>query len=322
MELSKIRDKDRVEIEEKKKYTNPLKRGFVWRPVPTILSTTLCFLFSGMIFVLVGALLLYFTTKIKEFVIRYDDIPACNNVLQSPVDNTCQVEIDLTDTYEPPVMVYFQLENFYQDHRRYIKSRSISQLQGNILTTSQISSDCDPIVTVQDLGIYRTIGGNILNSTDPANPCGLIARSLFNDTFVLSQNNSLIPINENNIAWDSDKKGRYVNSLNYTQVQWTDVENEHFMVWMRPAGLPDFRKLWGRVYTQLTPGKYLLTVHNNFQVSSFNGKKSFVLSTANILGGKNSFLGIAYVIVGSVCIIVAFFFWVMHKKYNSDKKYN
>ena len=175
---------------------------------------------------------------------------------------------------------------------------------------------------MQDLGVYTTIGGNVLNPTDPANPCGLIARSLFNDTYVLSQNDSSISINQTNIAWDSDKKGRYVNSVNYTQVQWTDVENEHFMVWMRPAGLPDFRKLWGRVYTELTPGKYILTVYNNFQVSSFNGRKSFVLSTANILGGKNSFLGVAYVIVGGICIMVAFFFWVMHKKYNSDKKYN
>ena len=28
---------------------------------------------------------------------------------------------------------------------------------------------------------------------------------------------------------------------------WTNTTDEHFMVWMRPAGLPNFRKLWGRL---------------------------------------------------------------------------
>lgn len=31
---------------------------------------------------------------------------------------------------------------------------------------------------------------------------------------------------------------------------------EHFIVWMRTAGLPSFRKLWGRIETQLQPGQY------------------------------------------------------------------
>jgi hypothetical protein len=86
--------------------------------------------------------------------------------------------------------------------------------------------------------------------------------------------------------------------------------------------LPDFRKLWGRINTQIKPGKYNLFIKNNFPVESFQGKKSFVLSTVNILGGKNNFLGIAYLVVGLICWIMAFVFYVGYYHYNSDKKKN
>ena len=218
-------------------------------------------------------------------------------------------------------MVYYQLENFYQDHRRYIKSKSIEQLKGKVLSVDQIS-DCDPITTVKDLGFFQTIGGYYLNGSEPANPCGLIARSLFNDTYGFFYKNVEVFINETNIAWDSDKRGRYTKPDNASLIQWTDVENEHFMVWMRPAGLPDFRKLWGRITTRLDPGTYELHIVNNYPVAHFGGKKSLVLSTVNILGGKNNFLGIAYLVVGSICLIMALLFWVGYKNYNSDKKLN
>lgn len=35
----------------------------------------------------------------------------------------------------------------------------------------------------------------------PATPCGLIAKSFFNDTFVLKNGAATVPISEKNIAW-------------------------------------------------------------------------------------------------------------------------
>jgi hypothetical protein len=47
---------------------------------------------------------------------------------------------------------------------------------------------------------------------------------------------------------------------------------------------------------------------SDFEVSSFDGKKSLVISTTSWFGGKNPFLGVAYIVVGSVCLGLAALF--------------
>jgi hypothetical protein len=83
----------------------------------------------------------------------------------------CTLTIDVEEDMEPPVYVYYQLDNFYQNHRRYVKSRSDKQLRGEEVTAADLS-DCDPL---------DKQGDKILN------PCGLIANSMFNgnDLFLL-----------------------------------------------------------------------------------------------------------------------------------------
>ena len=71
------------------------------------------------------------------------------------------------------------MDNFYQNHRRYVKSRDIGQLNGEIKTKDELSS-CAPIITMNDLGLDTSINNKKLNKDDPANPCGLIAKSYFN----------------------------------------------------------------------------------------------------------------------------------------------
>ena len=38
---------------------------------------------------------------------------------------------------------------------------------------------------------------------------------------------------------------------------------EHFIVWMRTAATPDFRKLWGRIEQTIQPGTYTVTIENS-----------------------------------------------------------
>jgi hypothetical protein len=84
----------------------------------------------------------------------------------------------------------------------------------------------------------------------------------------------------------------------------TGVTDEHFMVWMKPAALPTFRKLYGKIHSDFGKGDQLIfQVKANFEVGSFDGTKSLVLSTVGELGGKNPYLGVAYIVVGSVALL-------------------
>jgi hypothetical protein len=49
-------------------------------------------------------------------------------------------------------------------------------------------------------------------------------------------------------------------------------------------------------------------IANNYDVRSFNGVKSFVVATTNVLGGQNQFLGACYLLVGTICIVMAIIF--------------
>lgn len=82
------------------------------------------------------------------------------------------------------------------------------------------------------------------------------------------------------------------------------------MVWMRTAALPHFRKLWGRIEQDLAATDYSIKIKNTYDVSKFKGSKYIVLSTANAFGGKNDFLAIAYLVVGSICFCITIFFIV------------
>ena len=56
----------------------------------------------------------------------------------------------LESDIEGPIYVYYQLDNFYQNHRRYVKSRDNDQLAGTNKGVDDLSS-CDPIIKVKDL---------------------------------------------------------------------------------------------------------------------------------------------------------------------------
>ena len=86
---------------------------------------------------------------------------------------------------------------------------------------------------------------------------------------------------------------------------------------MRTAGLPNFRKLWGRIPNGLDAGDYEVHISNEFEVSPFQGKKYFVLSTTNALGGKNYFLAVCYIVVGTLCMLFAFIFCIAYMRRRS-----
>ena len=87
------------------------------------------------------------------------------NLTQQPV---CVIRFTVPTDFTPPVMLYYRLTNFYQNHRRYVKSVDEGQLQGQNKTAEQLKSDggCTPLI--------------VAPNGKPYYPCGLIANSLFN----------------------------------------------------------------------------------------------------------------------------------------------
>ena len=53
----------------------------------------------------------------------------------------------------------------------------------------------------------------------------------------------------------------------------------------------------------------------DFPVISFDGEKRVILSTTSWIGGKNPFLGIAYITVGVLCLVLGFSFLIIHIKF-------
>lgn len=76
---------------------------------------------------------------------------------------------------------------------RYVKSRNDNQLR--MKDSASVITNCEPEATSQD-------GAPIV-------PCGLIAWSLFNDTYSFSVNKKAIEVNKKNIAWDSDRNKKF-----------------------------------------------------------------------------------------------------------------
>lgn len=59
-------------------------------------------------------------------------------------------------------------------------------------------------------------------------------------------------------------------------------------------------------------GTYQVNVTYNFPVREYAGTKSIVISTRTVMGGKNPFLGIAYVVVSGLCVLLGALFTARH----------
>lgn len=53
-------------------------------------------------------------------------------------------------------------------------------------------------------------------------------------------------------------------------------------------------------------------------MKQFAGAKKVILSTTSLLGGKNSFLGIAYMVVGCICFVMGIVLLFVHIKYGKQ----
>ena len=286
-----------------------------WRPFPTLLSTVLIFSIFGVVCLALGIVMLIYSKKIIEYKVNFDD-------------NNSSIEFEIKENMTAPIAVYYEIHNFYQNHRRYVMSRSNEQMEDkkDFKNKSDVDS-CKSAQTIKEMKYEGETGNDEIfkesNYDKIAYPCGLIAKSYkyFNEGFTLQKDNKEIQINDNDIAWKKDKE--LFKDLTNPQhsVQWQSVTDEHFIVWMRPSPFPDFRKLYGRISENLEKGTYTLNIAKTyFNIEPKDKiKKYFVLTTLNKFGGKNYFLSIAYIVFGSICILLTITVIIYDKIYTSRK---
>ncbi|KAJ1343243.1 hypothetical protein BSLG_002269 [Batrachochytrium salamandrivorans] len=222
---------------------------------------------------------------------------------------------------------------------------------GNSLSHADSNPDC----------LIKPYAPVIANASQYAQyyPCGLIANSMFSD--VISNLTCIgspcrLPtfgFSENGIAWTEDASvykatGWISDSTLHPQIPtmlvpppqwrhaWPDVWGngynatnlpdiskwERLQVWMRKAGLPQFRKLWGRNDgNTLDSGIWEIHIVDNWDCRRFEGYKALVFSQIGFLGSKNSFLGYAFLSVGGLCAFIVVLTGVYRPRKLGDRSY-
>ncbi|KAI9302542.1 CDC50/LEM3 family [Cunninghamella echinulata] len=341
-----------------------------WQPLLTPKTVLPTLFIAGIIFAPLGGLFLYKSETVNEIVIDYTDCDTAGTMertlspdlysykftdnstgisIRAPFYKTstsdtflnglpsngpvtrCTIQFSIPIELHPPVFIYYKLNNFYQNHRKYVKSLSYSQLSGEIITDVEARASCNPLAVSPDGKIYY--------------PCGLIANSMFNDSFSnllllnpanTSNNSTLYNFSSTDIAWPSDRQ-RYKETQmpaesitpppnwvrRYPQYTRDNIfnpqEDEHFQVWMRTSWYPTFRKLYshysnggGVNVPPLGHGSYQIQVDLNYDIKAYGGTKSIVITGTSFLGNRNAFMGLAYIIMGCVCALLGVVFLGWH----------
>ncbi|EHB03566.1 Cell cycle control protein 50C, partial [Heterocephalus glaber] len=252
---------------------------------------------------------------------------------------TCSIPFYLPQKMEGNVYMYYKLYGFYQNIYRYIRSRSNNQLVGEDVRDIE---DCAPF--------------KVSHHSTPIVPCGAIVNSMFNDTIILSYKlNSLMHIrvpmlkrdlHDGQISMSSFRiqvSIIFIANLQEAQsphtglnqsVIWIETDknnaenngflNDDFIVWMRTADFPTFKKLYCRLYQihyfteGLPAGNYSFNISYNFPVTRFHGEKS-ILSTLTWCEGGGFFLGVAYTVTGPLTWLASFALMAVHLIWKKKK---
>ena len=164
---------------------SPLKQQTLkaWRPILTPRLVILLFAAIGIIFIPIGTLIISVSNGVVEVVgsdyARSCCVDNCDSRIpwQRSDANPCNVSITIDTAMEPPIYVYYKLTDFYQNHRRYVRSRDDGQLNGDVEDEESLlqASSCR----------YHVLGAPSGTPNNVINPCGLVAWSVFNDSFTM-----------------------------------------------------------------------------------------------------------------------------------------
>jgi len=275
---------------------------------------------SSIVLLAIGGAMHSHSKSIVEQVVPYEF--TCAGTQIDDATRQCdKLIITIKEKITQPVYVYYHLTKFWQNHFLYVRSLSDSQVFGSDM------SDTDNCGGTQ-------FGGQ-LDNTDAGKiivPCGLQAWSRFDDEITVDviakdgQTKCTDCLDYNDIALelDLDRFVAFNSSLSensaYTSTVdakiWNDelirgettipdLRDESFMVWMRYAPTPDFKKLHSIIKQDLEPEDTLeISIINKFNNDVYNGKKELIFTQARAFGGKHDFLSTIFILAGVLPIVI------------------
>lgn len=117
-----------------------------WQPILTPKPVILSFLIIGIVFIPIGIGIVISSNEVIEIDVQYDH--TCD------IGQVCNITLEVPKDMKAPVYLYYRLDNYYQNHRRYVKSRSDTQLRLSKLENSPKYTDlqdCDPYISENDV---------------------------------------------------------------------------------------------------------------------------------------------------------------------------
>ncbi len=353
---------DEAPIIKKEKSRRPKENNFTQQklkaihPIITPKYVIPLFLLLAVLFIPLGAGMLYGAYKVEDLTIdyttcanasdSYTDMPrekyefnfknnititpkwrySLNETETDPVEQgLCHIQFQIPNDIGPAVFLLYKIKNFYANHRRFAKSYSEDQLNGKDaslnLIKNTVGQNCEPLSENSEGKRYY--------------PCGLIANSLFNDTYsgltAVNSTSDDYTMTNKGIAWSTNKNRFKKTKYNasdvapppnwakmypdgYTEDNIPDISTwSEFQNWMQTPGLSTFSKLALRNDDDvLKAGTYEVVVGLHWPVTEFNGNKSVYLTTRSVIGGRNPFLGIAWIVAGGICLVLSIVFLIIN----------
>ncbi|KAL3939993.1 MAG: hypothetical protein SGARI_001164, partial [Bacillariaceae sp.] len=274
----------------------------------------------------------------------------CGIGMDYNANRTCTLSFTVPKTMEPPILIQYELTNFHQNHRAYFASRDDYQLTGQVGNQAKTQEDaCQPLnklgnITLNPCGLIANTFFNdqfaLLNDDLVMLEDGIAWTSDLEYRFKMPQGYRDEPCPEGgcdascctNLGFSCSEPAIGKDGVCYaydyplddtTQYLYETypdiisplehVTNEHFVVWMRVATRPTFRKLYGYIEQTIPLGTVLqFQVNANYVVESFGGSKSLVISTNSMWGGKDKYVGITFYAMGYFCLACGIFFALKH----------
>ncbi|KAK9791624.1 hypothetical protein WJX73_003353 [Symbiochloris irregularis] len=232
----------------------------------------------------IGAGCLHAAFSVEEVSASYDQLCAAGtsyaekeaSLLQTQGNGTqCSLQLTVRKAMTAPVFVYYELTSFYQNHRRYAGSEDNSQLRG-VARTGSVLGGCSP---------EQYLAGNTSAVIDP---CGLVAWTLFNDSYTLASGGNAIAVQTIGIAYPTQLNSQLSNTVHPQNFNTVPTlrgggtlpdaplnTDQRFANWMRIAALSRFRKLWGVIEQDLPAGATVnVSIVNAYNTYSFGGSKA------------------------------------------------